>query len=75
MAKNQTAAIREHLASGKSITSMEAFTLYGCTRLSAKIHDMKKSGFNIVGIDVHSMNRYGRVCTYKKYSLTKQPDL
>ena len=65
----QTKAIYKHLASGKTITSMEAFELYGCTRLSAKIFNLRKHGLDIETIDVETITRYGKPCRYAKYSL------
>ena len=33
-----------HLQSGKSINPMQSLNLYGCFRLGARIHDLKKDG-------------------------------
>lgn len=68
--KGQTKAILEHLKSGKSITSMEAFELYGCTRLSDKIFQLRNAGYDIKTISMETVNRYGQECRYAKYSLT-----
>ena len=43
----QNAKILEHLNSGRSITAIEALQLYGCFRLAARIHDLKKAGVPI----------------------------
>ena len=67
---NQTTAIKNHLESGKTITSMEAFQLYGCTRLSAKIFDLKKRGMEIDSIPTAGTNRYGNPCTFSTYRLS-----
>ena len=45
--KSQNALILKHLQSGKSITSLLAFTLYGILRLSARIWDLRQAGYAI----------------------------
>ena len=72
---NQTTAIKNHLESGKTLTSMEAFKLYGCTRLSAKIFDLKKRGMNIDSVPTVGTNRYGdsvRFVTYRLSTVKKK---
>ena len=44
---SQTENILAHLQK-KSITPLDAFTLYGCMRLAARIQDLKAEGHNIV---------------------------
>lgn len=44
---SQNRQIRKHLESGKTITSLEATNKYGCTRLAARILDLKKLGLSI----------------------------
>ena len=41
--------ILEHMRSGKSITSMQAFRLYGVTRLADRIRDGRARGHVING--------------------------
>lgn len=43
----QNAAILAHLNSGKTISAAEAFTLYGCLRLAARIYDLREDGNTI----------------------------
>ena len=45
---SQSKLILKHLQVHKTITSMEAISLYGATRLSAIIFDLRKAGHNIV---------------------------
>lgn len=56
----------------RDITSMEAFEMYGATRLSAIIFDLKKKGHNIVTIMVEGVNRYGEPTRYARYHLIKE---
>ena len=44
---NKTQAVLEHLKNHVGITSMEAIDLYGATRLSAIIFNLRKYGYNI----------------------------
>lgn len=44
---SQTENILAHLQK-KSITPLDAFTLYGCMRLAARIQDLKDKGHNII---------------------------
>jgi len=49
-----------------SITTFEAFTELGCTRLSEYIRQLREEYF----IDdewIHTVNRYGESVKYKKY--------
>lgn len=47
--------VEAYLLDGNTITSYEAFTRFGATRLSSIIFDLKKRGHNIVGdIEKHS---------------------
>ena len=49
MALSQLNLVLQHLKEHGSITSYEAFRLYGATRLSAIIHTLRhKEGYNIV---------------------------
>lgn len=66
---NQIKAIQEHLESGKSITSMEAFNLYGCTRLSDKIFRLRNKGMVIDSVPMECTNRFGDPCRYVSYRL------
>lgn len=71
MKQTQTSSIKDYLLAGNSLTSMEAFEKFGCTRLSARIFDMRKSGIKIKTEMVKGINRYGSYCTYASYSVVK----
>ena len=40
-------AVKEHLISGKTITRLEALTLYGLSNLTGLISDLRKQGWMI----------------------------
>jgi hypothetical protein len=44
----QTNAILKHMQDGNGITPMDALELCGCFRLSARIADLKKRGYEII---------------------------
>lgn len=45
--ESQSARILSHLKSGKSITPIEALTMFDCFRLGARIADLRKEGYDI----------------------------
>ena len=45
--ESQNNQILNHLQSGRSITPVQALTTYGCFRLAARIHFLKKKGHGI----------------------------
>lgn len=63
---NKSNEVLKHLLSKGSITSMEAFELYGATRLSAIIFNLRKH-YDIDTITMECVDRYGRNCQYAKY--------
>lgn len=60
-----------HMTKHKYITSMDAFSLYGITRLSAKIYDLRQQGYNIGMVWEESINRYGVKVRYGRYFIEK----
>ena len=60
-----------HMTKYKYITSMEAFELYGITRLSAKIYDLRKQGHKIGMVWEESVNRYGVPVRYGRFFIEK----
>lgn len=65
---NKTEKVLEHLQKYGSITSLEAIELYGATRLSSIIYNLRKN-YNIDGIDSQCTDRYGNTARYTKYVL------
>lgn len=68
----QTKTILQHLCKHKSITSIQAFELYGITRLSARIFDLRSAGHKIGLIWETSLNRFGIPTRYGKYFLIQK---
>lgn len=53
----------------EGITSKDAFELFGITRLSGRIFDLRDMGYTISTIQESSKNRYGDTTTYARYKL------
>lgn len=61
--------ILKHLQDYGSITSWEAISIYGCTRLSHYIWLLRKQKYNITDETIITTNRYGDITHFKKYNL------
>lgn len=64
--------ILKHLREHKYISSMQAFSEYGITRLASRIHDLRKDGYNIGSVWRTRVNRYGNEVAYLDYFLIKE---
>lgn len=70
MAKeNHCALILQHMKKYGSINHFEAEEAYGCTRLAARIKDLRLSGVAIETKMVKGKNRYGKDTHYAVYRL------
>jgi len=59
--------VLRYLQEHGSITSMDAIELFGATRLSAIIFNLRKRGHNIETVSVGGVDRYGHAVNYGKY--------
>lgn len=74
MAKpSQFREVLGHLIEHGSITTIEAFQKYGCTRLSARIYDYRALGYEIESDSMTTKNRYGNPVTVAVYRLKAVP--
>lgn len=69
--KTQKDMVLKYLQDFGKITSYEAFSELGVTRLSAKIFQLRKEGYLIVGEPKTNTNRYGRLVTFSEYHLVE----
>ena len=60
--------VKTHLLDGQSITPLEALDLFGCFRLAALIHILRKEGMNI---KTENVSKNGK--RFAQYSLTEEP--
>ena len=67
-AKTQIDAVLEHMTKRGAITSWEAILLYGATRLSGIIFELKKK-HNITAELIEVKNRFGGKSQVAKYTL------
>ena len=67
--KTQEQMILEYLQEYGEITSWDAFMRFGITRITAKIYNLRKEGYNISTRYATKTNRYGVVVTYGIYRL------
>lgn len=66
---SKTSEVLNHLKEHGSITSMEAIDMFGATRLSAIVFNLRKRGYEIETVPMEMTDRYGHVGTYAKYVL------
>ena len=70
---NKTKAVKLHLETIGHITSLEAIELYGATRLSGIIYNLRnKYGMNIINKTNKIKDRYGNNCYFDTYILVKE---
>jgi len=63
---SQSEQIRKHLEAGKDITALEAFYLFNCLRLAARIKELKKAGLAICSQTIEHEGKH-----FSQYSLVK----
>lgn len=74
MKENQCSMVLQHLKKYGSITHKEADDLYGCSRLAARISDLRKQGFKITSETVTSKGFGGKVKHYSRYKLVEEQE-
>jgi len=67
----QCERIIDYIKEFGSITTMEAFSDLGITRLASRIHDLREDGYEIEREIIRDKNRYGEPVHYMRYSLKK----
>lgn len=65
----QIEMVLNHLKQFKKITTFEAFTDYGITRLSAHIYALRKQGYEIENEYKTGKNRFGNPTFWAEYKL------
>jgi len=72
----QCERILNYLERGHSVTPLQSWRELGVYRLSARIHDLRNAGHDILSETVTVTNAYGESCKVSRYYLgTKQPEL
>ena len=65
--KGSKVRILEHFKKYGTLTSMEAFQMYGITRLAARISELREKGYDIRTVMIESTNRYGETVRFANY--------
>lgn len=68
---NKTQAILNYLETHTGITSMQAIEMFGATRLSAIIFNLKRRGYDITTVDRVAKDRFDNTCRFVEYRLVK----
>lgn len=66
--------VLNHLKEYGNITSWTAIELYGITRLSAKIYNLRASGYPIASVNKVVTTRYGKKTSICEYVLKGDKD-
>ena len=61
--------VKKHLTEHGSITSWEAIDNYGATRLSAIIHRLRNSGWDIESVQLSGLDRNRNTSNFVRYVL------
>lgn len=64
-------ALLDHLKSGKTITSLEAFNRFGISSLPTRISQLKEKGHKIGSYTVKVKNRYHNKVQVNRYYMVK----
>lgn len=67
--RGNTKRVFDYMKSHRGITSMEAFTLFGATRLSGIIFNLRSYGYKIKSFPRTGKNRYGDSVHFVEYRL------
>lgn len=69
MGKTQNERVLDYIRVYGSITPLEAMRDLGVMRLAARVSDLKRQGYNIVGSTEVVKNRFGEDCRVAKYEI------
>lgn len=70
--QTQNKTVLEHMQRDGFITSWQAIQLYGITRLSGRIYDLRKEGYKISSKSRICKNRFGNNCNIAVYELEEE---
>jgi len=74
MAKSQSKLILMDLIGGHRITALDALRDYGCFRLSARIEELRRRGYQIKSDKVLIKSRFGRRTVISSYYIEGEGD-
>ena len=65
----QNERVLKHMRKYGTITTKQAYDLYGITRLGARIYELRSMGFDIVADTVPVKNRFGEKAHVARYRI------
>lgn len=65
----QNERVLKHMRKYGTITTKQAYDLYGITRLGARIYELRNMGFDIVADTVPVKNRFGEKAHVARYRI------
>ena len=71
----QCERILDHLKTQGPITQRQAYELFGCERLGARIFDLREKGYAITRTMITAPNRFGDITRFAQYALEKGVDV
>lgn len=69
---NKTIAVLRHMQEKGGITTFEAFSNYGATRLADIVYRLRHKGHEIITIQREQEDRYGTVVKFAEYRLKEE---
>lgn len=66
---NQHERIIQYMKDFGTITTIQAFTDLGITKLTTRISELRRDGYQIRSEKISGKNRYGEKITFNRYSL------
>ena len=66
---NQCDLILGHILKYGAISDKEAYNMYSCRRLGARIHDLRHRGYDITTTMVKRKNQFGYTVEYAVYRI------
>lgn len=75
MKPTQNEMIRKYLSEGNGLTALEALRLFGCSRLAARINEIREQGFPVDSELVEVETRHGETARVARYTKGVSPYL
>ena len=68
---NQCDLILGHILKYGAISDKEAYNMYSCRRLGARIHDLRQRGYDVTTTMVKGKNQFGYTVEYAVYRIAE----
>jgi len=71
--RGSTREIVEYMRTHDFITSMDAWEMWGVTRLASIIHNLRTHGYDIDTVNINTITRFRETTHYARYILKGEP--